>query len=122
MKVYALGVMRLEYDLNSQDDDPNFITTDERLWALFSSFEEAEKAMLENRGDLFEYHYNVGLIEEVFTLDSKDPNATRFNEKRWWYHAQFTPNPEAPFGKDGPLITKMDCPIHFERTVNFWVG
>ena len=45
MKVYALGVMRLEYDLNSQDDDPNFITTDERLWALFSSFEEAEKAM-----------------------------------------------------------------------------
>lgn len=123
MKVYALGVMQIEYDHRSKDDaEPSFIRKSERLWAIFADFEQAEKAMLENYGDLFEFSYNVGLIEEVYVWGTPDPDASRISERRWWYHAQYTPNPEAPFGMDGPVVTKMECPIQYERVVNFWVG
>jgi len=123
MKVYALGVMRLEYDHRSKDnEEPSFIKTNERLWAIVASFEEAEKIMLENRGDLFEYDCNVGLIEEVYVWGTDDPDPSRFSDKRWWYHAQYTPNPNAPFGMEGPVVTKMDCPRQYERVVNFWIG
>jgi len=121
MKVYALGVFLLEYDHRSKDnEETSFIRKNERLWGIYSTFEQAEHAMLNNLGDLFEYDCNVGLIEEVGVYGTDD--GSPIVDNRWWYHAQYTPNPTAPFGLDGPVVTKMECPLQYERVVNFWVG
>jgi hypothetical protein len=123
MKVYALGVMQLEYDHRTKEGDPpSFFTKDQRLWSLYGSFEKAEEAMLNNYGDLFEYSYNLGLIEEVYVYGTPDDDASCINENRWWYLAEYTPDPSAPFGKTGPKVSKIECPEFFQRTVNFWVG
>lgn len=125
MKVYALGVMQLEFDHRTKEGDPpSFLTKDQRLWSLYGSFEDAEEAMLNNHGDLFEYSYNLGLIEEVYVWGTPDDDgdASMINEKRWWYLAEYTPDPTAAFGKTGPKVSKIDCPEFFQRTMNFWVG
>ena len=124
MKVYALGVMRIEYDHEfSKDDEPVFMKKEDRLWFLYSNFEDAEKAMLSNWSDLFEYTYNVGLIEEVYVM-GKDTRNTAFDgrEQRWWYLAQYEEDSSAPFGKRGPFISKIECPHFFKNTYGFWVG
>jgi hypothetical protein len=123
MKVYALGVMQIEYDHRSKEgEQPSFFSKDSRLWSLYATFEEAEEAMMNNSGDLFEFSYNLGLIEEVYVVGTKDDSPSRICEERWWYLAEYTPDPTAPFGKTGPKISKIDCPEFFQRTVNFWVG
>lgn len=123
MKVYALGVMQLEYDHRTKEGEPpSFFTKDQRLWGLYEKFEDAEEAMLNNMGDLFEYSYNLGLIEEVTVYSRTTEFMSTWDEKRWWYLAEYTPDPSAPFGKTGPKVSKIECPEFFLRTVNFWVG
>lgn len=116
--------MRVEYDHRTKEgDQPSFFSKEDRLWCLYSTFEQAEEAMLNNHGDLFEFSYNLGLIEEVYVIGSgDDASLTYQGEKRWWYHAEYAKNDQAPFGMDGPVIKKIDCPQFFENTCNFWVG
>jgi len=123
MQVYALGVMQIEYDHRSKDEDPpSFIIKTERLWGLYSSFELAEDAILNNRGDLFEYYYNLGLIEEVTVLGNDTQYISTFPKNRWWYLAEYEKNLNGPFGLSEPKISKIDCPDFFKNIFNFWVG
>ncbi len=124
MKVYALGVMQIEYKhWDKPEEVADFRIKTDRLWSLYSNFEDAEEAVLNNYGDLFEYSYNMALIEEIHVID-KNTHHLQYEggEQRWWYWAQFTPDPLAPFGMTGPIVSKIECPQFFERTVNFWVG
>jgi len=116
-KVYALGVMLL--------DEKGGIKQS-RLWSLYLNFEDAERAVLSNTGDIFEYYYNYALIEEIWVVNSED-NPTKeevkelFPPKEWWYKATFYGDEvnEPPFN---PKVEKTNKPQSLERVAFFWIG
>jgi hypothetical protein len=120
-RVYAVGVFQLD-----TSPDARRTIKDQRLWHLFAKLEEAEKCVLENRGDLFEYYYNYALIEEIYVIDSEDkPEPGEFGgfPKEWWFVADYTQNPADPkTGWREPVIFACDKPACLEKTVYFWVG
>jgi hypothetical protein len=114
-KVYALGVMQIDLS-----DSPNNQTIKHsRLWALCDSFEYAEKCILENRGDIFEYYYNVALIEEIgLVSENADQKQLLYSPpKQWWYRADYGNNIER-----NPIVRSMDAPSAMHGICNFWVG
>jgi hypothetical protein len=120
-KVYALGVLQID-----TNPDARRTIKEERLWHLFASFEEAEQAMLSNSGDLFEYYYNYGLIEEIYVIDSTDkpePGEIAWPPQEWWYFADYTINPpDERTNWSEPVIKACEKPAVLDRCVHFWVG
>ncbi len=98
----------------------------DHLAGLYAHFEEAERAILENRGDFFEYYYNYALIEETYVIDHQDPpgpGELPFPPKEWWYHADYSVNqPDPKTGWSEPVISPCEKPKVLDRIVYFWVG
>lgn len=111
--VYALGALKINF--NSLKN-----VQSHRLWALYSDFDIAEKAVLENRGDLFEDYYNYALIEEVCVLPKKD-EWFDFPPKQWWYKVEYNINAESDT-ESKPSVFKIDVPKEFENVCYWWVG
>jgi hypothetical protein len=110
-KVYAVGVMTLK------DDVCNAIKS-QRLWHFFAHFEDAEKCVLENQTNIFEYTYNLALIEEHFVYDPNDSEPGNIVAPQWWYQAIYPNN-----GIDVvPQIKKIEQPECFKQLCNFWAG
>jgi hypothetical protein len=105
-------------------DSKKYPIKSERLWALYARLEDAEQAVLENRGDLFEYSYNYALIEEIFVIDPDDKPSKEesyFPPKEWWYEAKYNRDPTQDADPD-PIISKVEKPSCLEKTVYFWAG
>jgi hypothetical protein len=122
-KVYAVGVMQVDLT----DDPAKFpIRKAERLWFFYANFEDAEKCVLENQTDIFEYYYNIALIEEHYVHDPKDPaspDADIVCAKQWWYLATYKEEDADELEvASNPTITAIDQPKGFEHVVNFWAG
>lgn len=117
-KVYAVGVMQI--DLSETQKYPNGHKT--RLWYFFANFEDAEKCVLENQTDIFEYYYNVALIEEHYVHDPNDPAPPSIGvlAKQWWYKAEYVEDYEGTL--TNIVISKIDKPQVFKNIVNFWAG
>ena len=118
-KVYAVGVMQV--DLSRADKFPS--DRKSRLWFFFANFEDAEKCVLENQSDIFEYYYNIALIEEHYVHDPNDPAPPEIGviAKQWWYEAQYPTDEKT--GESLPLIiSKIETPQIFRNIVNFWAG
>jgi len=112
-KVYAVGVMRIDltetYPLGKS----------QRLWHFFAHFEDAEKCVLENWGDMFENYYNVALIEEHFVYDPQDIADSLVVGKQWWYQATYE---EYERDADRIYISKIEPPASLQGIINFWAG
>lgn len=91
----------------------------QRLWHFFAHFEDAEKCVLENHTNIFEYTYNLALIEEHYVYDPNDPSKNyNFIAPQWWYQATY---PNNSVNCD-PEIKKIDQPECFKQICNFWAG
>jgi hypothetical protein len=105
MKVYALGVFQIDFELQSPIKSA-------RLWNLYKRFSNAEKSILSNSGDLFEFYYNYALIEEITVIPSREKYTL---PEQWWYHVDYS-------SADNVIISKIDVPKQFENTFCWWVG
>jgi hypothetical protein len=117
-KIYTLGTMQIDLDSNSSRINSR------RLWYFFANFEDAEKWVLENGENIFEYYYNVALIEEYPVFNPKDIDDAFFNlPQQWWYKCHF-PLPPFPDNIEVPLliISKIETPPQFKNICNFWAG
>lgn len=117
-KVYAVGCLELDTAENARR-----VILQDRLWFLFAKFEEAEKCILENHSDIFEYSYNYALIEEILVIDDSIPyvegESAEFPPREWWYHADFSVITEEVLN---PLVTKVEKPKCLDRTCCFWAS
>lgn len=116
MKVYAVGCLQI-------DTNPEAKQTikQQRLWHLFANFADAEKAVLENGGDMFERSYNYALIEEVYVIDPASKDEAFYVPKEWWYSASFETNNDQE-GWPVTVVTKCEKPAPLDRVVCFWIG
>lgn len=118
MKVYAVGCLQI-------DTNPEAKQTikQQRLWSLYARFEDAEKCILENHGDIFEYSFTHALIEEVLVIDPnlpyKEGESAEYPPKEWWYQADYSVITE---DHRDPLVTKVDKPKCLDRVCCFWVN
>lgn len=109
--------------LNEAGDDYNYhILPDGRKWKLgdrtwgwYETFEEAEEAILNNYGDLFECSYNYACIEEV------PPGVMVVAKVKQWYKATFDET-KMEIEHHYPEITKCEPPPYACSTVNFSMG
>lgn len=111
-KIYALGTLKIQEV--SKDD---YSIKGDHLCTLYAKFEDAEKAILENKGDIFENYYNYALIEETWVIDHSVPTDTKdwFPPKEWWYKATWDDEGEIK-------IEKCEKPESLDRIVYFWTG
>jgi len=107
-KVYAVGVIKADLS-----DNAHSFIKESRLWSLFSSFVNAENSILRNEGDIFEYYYNLALIEEVMLADDSKLNPYCISNQ-WWYHASYVENEL--------VIVPIKKPKSVENVTCFWVG
>lgn len=110
IKVYASGVMYIDHA------NP-WSNRSSRLWTLYAKFEDAERSIMENGGDLFENYYNYALIEEHFLIDPSASPSGFYGIPQWWYHADYSHG-----DKYHPHITKIEAPEWAKNVCNFWVG
>lgn len=85
-----------------------------RTWGWYETFEEAERAVLENHTDIFECTYDYAVIEEV------GPGVMALGEVRQWYRADF--KNRNPPGGHSPTVTRCDPPAFAEGTCNLCIG
>lgn len=118
MKIYAVGVIQADLSEN-----PSHFIKSQRLWYLFADFESAEKCVLENQSDIFEYYYNVALIEEITVLfpKSSEKNEDWRIPKQWWYKITYHEHPNDNI-EIAPTIEKIETPKCVENVCCFWVG
>jgi hypothetical protein len=112
-KVYAVGVMQI--DLTK----PHPLSKSQRLRHFFAHFEDAERCVLQNLGDMFENYYNIALIEEHWVYDPQDIVDPLIVAQQWWYQAQFFENSQDP---DDIYISKIDPPATLQGICNYWAG
>jgi hypothetical protein len=120
--IYVVGTMQLNLSDDS-GDSPGGIIKHQRLWHFYARFEDAEKAVLENHSNIFEYYYNVALIEEHYIYDPTDKSETPFGwgmPNQWWYEATFYPEPNDRIRN--PSVRKIEQPTFFKQICNFWAG
>lgn len=114
MKIYAMGVLQMR-DGSCKND---------RLWALYKTFEDAERAVLTNEGDIFECYYNYAMIEEYELITPKNQSeyiGPRYNsfQKQWWYATKYlNENIETEYY---PLVEKCESPF-LPNTIHTWIG
>lgn len=120
MYIYAVGVIQADLSEN-----PRRFIQDQRLWYLFSTFSEAEKCVLGNESDIFEYSYNLALIEEIYVIgsDTSEEEKACYSivPKQWWYLADYSKG-EGEESEPYPKVTKIPTPKCVENTCCFWVG
>ena len=113
-KVYATGVLKIQ-EVSKED----YSIKSDHLCVLYGRFEDAEKAILENKGDMFEHYYNYALIEETWVIDHSVPSdGTKenwFPPQEWWYKASYDEEGECH-------VEKCDKPESLDRVVYFWTG
>lgn len=114
MKIYAMGVLQMR----------NGSCKNERLWALYKTFEDAQRAVLSNEGDIFECYYNYAMIEEIELIESKSSNeyiGPQYNsfQKQWWYTTKYLED-NIPF-EYYCLVEKIESPFP-SNTIYTWVG
>jgi hypothetical protein len=113
MKAYAVGVI-----LADLSEKPRRFIKESRLWCLFAKLEDAEKCVLENHGDIFEYYYNMAVIEEVSVIDPNNvdkTNSRAYIPKQWWYKITYC-------SEGNYTIDKVSQPAIFQNIVNIWIG
>jgi hypothetical protein len=109
--IYAVGTLKADLTPGAK----NFII-DQRLWFLSSSFELAQKSVLENEGDIFESYYNLALIEEVSVQGVT--SLPFIVSPQWWYKASF----DVVTPLDPISIVSIPKPQCVENVYSFWVG
>lgn len=117
MKVYSVGV--IQADLS--DNAGKFIK-EQRLWYLFKNFEDAEKCVLENHGDIFECDYDYAVIEETYVHDYSNPakdGELAYVPEQWWYHAEYSTTNR---WETDPIICKVNRPKCMENVCYIWIG
>ena len=85
-----------------------------RTWGFFFNFEDAERSVLENWGDIYELgYYNLAVIEEMpeGICPCEDEATTR------WYKVEYDGNKE---GKH--IVTPIDRPEKYKQVCNFSIG
>lgn len=112
-KIYGVGCFKL--DLNNKLKP----ISSEYLQGLYTSFEEAEKAVLTNRGDMVEYYYNMIIIEDMYLQGEGYDEYKR--RQTHWYKVEFIGAAIGPFGKE-PIITKSEQPEIFKSCCHFLGG
>jgi hypothetical protein len=114
-KIYAVGVIKAE-----QLETKPFIK-ELRLWYLFHRFEDAEKCVLENQSDIFEFYYDFACIEEVYVHDYANPpkeGEETYIPKQWWYKINYFDGGDH---KDD-IVEKIDQPERMNKVCCIWVG
>lgn len=73
---------------------------------------------MENHSNIFEYTYNIALIEEHDVYNPSDPFTEPYDmPKQWWYKAEYKKRVD-----DGPIISKIDQTECFRQMCNFWAA
>ena len=112
-KIYGVGCMKVDLE---NPKCKHFDST--YLQGLYTSFEDAEAAVLANEGDMVEFYYNVLIIEEMYLYG--EGNDKYESRKIHWYKADFI-GPETIFGKE-PVVSKIECPEVFKNICHFLGG
>ncbi len=81
-----------------------------RLWGWYPTFDEAEKSILENHGDLFECLYDYAVIESLA------PGVQRIAKVEKWYKADW----EHRTGPNHPTIAPCEAPSWSLNLFNFF--
>lgn len=88
-----------------------------RLWGWYSSFDAAEKAVLENHTDIFEAaYYEMAVIEEI------PEGVCAVAKGVWWYRADYPDTSNLSFVESlrvPPSIVKTSPPSWAEGLCNF---
>jgi hypothetical protein len=109
-KIYGIGCMQLDLE-NEYKPIKNL-----DLQGLYTSFEEAEAAVLSNRGDMVEYYYNMIIIESMYLYGEGDDKYDR--RETHWYKVDYTGPILNVFGHE-PVISKTIHPEIFKSTCHF---
>lgn len=81
-----------------------------RVWGWHSSFDEANKSILQNFGDVFECgYYQMGLIEKM------SDGSMAMSKQEWWYRATTHPNGKIK-------ISRAEKPKKLKNVVHFSMG
>ena len=102
MNVYSIAVYREK-------------SNSTRVWYLCSDFETAEKIVLNNESDIFEYYYDYdyAIIEEIEVV-VKGKACINKEPKQWWYKAEY---------KDGNVsVEKCLVPDRYKNVCNWSIG
>lgn len=110
-KIYGVGCFQLDLKDEYKPIKAQYIQ------GLYTSFEEAEKAVLTNYGDMVEYYYNMIIIEDMHLHGEGDDPYTR--RQTHWYKAEFTK--PVVHGHE-PVITKTEQPEIFRHCYHFLGG
>lgn len=92
-----------------------------RTWGYFFDFATAEKVVLENQTDIFEFIYDLAVIEEYQQGWFQTPKET-------WYKARFIKSPKKgrslaeEFRETKVKVAKIARPRMFAGTCNFAMG
>ncbi len=81
-----------------------------RVWYLCSDFETAEKIVLNNESDIFEYYYDYAIIEEIEVV-VKGKACTNKEPKQWWYKAEY---------KDGNVTVEKCLVLDRHKNICNW--
>ena len=113
-KIYTIYVVALDDDGTRMKTrvgkKGNVYELGDRVWGWFDKFEDAEKIVLNNETDIFEYYYNYACIEEV------PMGVITVAKVIQWY--------KSGFDSDSGVVSvgKVDPPPFAENTVNFTIG
>lgn len=111
-KIYTIYVIALDKDGTEKTTrvgkKGNVYELGDRVWGWLDKFEDAEKIVLNNLTDIFEYYYNYACIEEV------SKGVIAMTEVIQWY--------KASFDKDTVSVEKVDPPPFAKNIVNFTMG
>ncbi len=112
-KIYGVGCMQLDLESEYKPIQNKY------LQGLYTSFEEAEKAVLNNAGDMIEYYYNMIIIEDMYLCGEGDDKYER--RQTHWYKVEFIGPVKGPFGPE-PVITKIETPAICKSICHFLDG
>ena len=107
--IYAVGTLKLDFS-----ETPAIIKA-QRLWSLFSTFDDAEQIVLTSDCDLFDCeYYNYAIIESIAISSIKDNVCTYSHApKQTWFKAEFV---------DKFTVSKIDVPKEFLHIKYWFVG
>ncbi len=99
--IYTMTVIRFKPDNISKDV--------RRTWGWYTTFDEADTAVMLNYGDMFESgYYQLAVVEKM------ESGALAMMKREWWYKASCN---------NGKMkVEKIDKPARYGRTVNFSMG
>lgn len=110
MIIYTVTVFK-HFDQSREDYGKNR----QRTWGYYVTFEEAEKSIVNNWGDMFENnYYDMALIEKV------PEGICICSEMIQWFKATFMPHVPGLYRE--PDVQRCDAPAWCASTVNWSMG